>query len=125
MKKKTEIDIDTWNDANSGKSNNPVGDDEIKRMAEDGELVVVGPDGKRFEPTALDDGGWDLKPITTMEISFQEWVSDAGAGMHGTPRFTELHRAAERGNLVIIDNDGNRLVPVRFGENWKLEPEKK
>jgi len=125
MEKKTAIGIDAWNGAIGGKSKNSVGDGEIKRMAENGELVVVDHDGNRFEPTVLDDGSWDLKPITTMEISFQEWVSDAGAGMDGTPRFEELHKAAEKGNLVVIDNDGNRLVPVRFGENWKLEPEKK
>lgn len=60
-----------------------------------------------------------------IEITFSQWVSEAGAGMHGTPRYEELHKAAEEGNLVVIDNDGKRLVPVKFGDNWKLESEKK
>jgi|GEM_PF-6040429 len=64
MTKKTEIDIDAWNDAISGKSNNSVGDDAIKRMAEDGELVVVDHDGNRFDPVLSDDDKWSLVPVT-------------------------------------------------------------
>ncbi len=60
-----------------------------------------------------------------IEITYSDWMSEAGPGMHGTPRYEELHKAAEEGNLVVIDHEGNRLVPVRFGESWKLEPEKK
>jgi hypothetical protein len=59
-----------------------------------------------------------------MEITFQEWVMDGGAGMIGTPRFEEIHRAADEGKLVVIGKDGERMIPVRFGDNWKLEPEK-
>jgi len=60
-----------------------------------------------------------------LEITLNEWTTEAGAGMHGTPRYQELHKAAEAGTLVVIGNDGERLVPARFGaDNWKLEPEK-
>jgi hypothetical protein len=123
MTKQTEIDVDTWNDAIGGKSNNPMGDDEIKRMANDGELVVVDHDGKRFDPIVSDDGSWALAPNTTLEITYKEWVSDASAGMRGTPRYEQLHQAAENQKLVIIDTEGARMIPVRFGESWRLERE--
>lgn len=124
MTKKTDIGIDVWNDAIGGKSNNPIGDDEIKRMAKNGELIIVDHDGTRFEPVEDADGSWGLASSNTITITHQEWVSDAGAGMCGTPRYEEIHKAADQGRLVVVDNKGNRLVPVRFGESWRLEPEK-
>jgi len=64
MSKKIEINIDAWNDAISGKSNNPVGSDEIKRMAEECELVVADDEGNLFVPVLSDDGKWSLIPET-------------------------------------------------------------
>jgi hypothetical protein len=60
-----------------------------------------------------------------IEITYQEWVVDAGAGMLGTPRYEEIHKAAAEGKLVVIGNNGERMKPVPFGEDWKLESEKK
>jgi len=62
MVTKIEIKIDTWHDVIGGKSNNPVGDDEIKRQAEDGELIVIDHDGSRLIPKKGSDGGWTLEP---------------------------------------------------------------
>ena len=60
-----------------------------------------------------------------MEITIQEWEVDAGAGMHGTPRYEELHRAAAERRLVVI-KDGKRMIPVRIGDDyWTLEAEEK
>jgi hypothetical protein len=123
MRKKFEINIDLWNDVIGGKSNNAIGDHEIMQKAVDDELVVLDHDGNRFRPTLRADNSWELKPSSSMEITFQEWMTYAGAGMHGTTRYSELHKAAEERKIVVIQN-GKRLIPIPYGDNWKLEPEK-
>lgn len=60
-----------------------------------------------------------------IEITFSEWFTEAGAGMFGTPRFGELHKAAEEGKLIVIGNKGERLIPTKIGESWVLQPEQK
>lgn len=56
------------------------------------------------------------------EITLTEWLSDAGAGMFGTPRFEQLHAAATEGKLIVIDSNGNRLVPTASTMGWELKP---
>ena len=58
----TEIGIDNWMDAIMGRLGNPVGDEEIAKLAEDGQLIVVDNNGKRHVPVKADDDHWTLEP---------------------------------------------------------------
>ena len=57
-----------------------------------------------------------------MEITYNDWVMDAGAGREDTLRYEEIHRAANEGMLTIVDDKGKRWVPVKVEELWTLEP---
>ena len=49
-----------------------------------------------------------------MEITYNDWVMDAGAGREDTLRYEEIHRAA--------NDKGKRWVPVKVEELWTLKP---
>jgi len=53
------IDVDAWNDAISGKSGNPVGDQAITDAAEAGELSIIDKNGKRHTPSKDKNGRWN------------------------------------------------------------------
>lgn len=60
-----EIGIDNWKDAIMGRSGNPVGDQEIVELAENGQLIVVDNSGVRHKPVKMDNYRWTLEPVTT------------------------------------------------------------
>lgn len=60
----TEIGIDNWMDAIMGRSSNPVSDQEVVELAENGQLIVVDNSGVRHKPVKVDDDRWTLEPVT-------------------------------------------------------------
>ena len=56
------------------------------------------------------------------EISITKWYEATNPQLSDSVKSIEITKLAERGELVVVDNEGKRFKPQAFGESWKLEP---
>lgn len=59
------IDKHSWDDAISGRSNNPVGEESVIVMADAGKLIVIDEQEHKFVPRRVGRDRWQLEAVTT------------------------------------------------------------
>ena len=62
------------------------------------------------------------------EINFSDWYYAISGLAGNTLAAKEILELAEQGNLVVIDGEGKRHIPIKIPAHevyWGLEPEKK